>query len=758
MHFKIRIILLFSAILTAYGMAYAQTSENLVTNPGFEEGIGYWHPYKNWEPCNDPAYFSIDADTACYGSKSLKMMVTNSGDYVLTAQGIQVTPGECYNIGAWIKTENVTGPGAQICIEWNHRDGYWLGGEWSAKTITGTHQDWQFSGVTGVQIPEEAATSATVYLLLIQGSTGVVWFDDVIVEKQVEPLMETFILRPNYRGKILPETLSPEIEVEITLNPEEHALTLEELEVIATLENTTGDIIVQEIINFVSSNSFTINLDISTDTPAGDYDLTIDLCKNGDSLAQDAYPIEKLSQERFSRLTSYIDVHNRFILNGAPFFPIGLYVVQFLSDTSQLDEIANSPFDTLLNYNINSGSDAQITNYLDQLRSRNLKLIFSLIDYIGQNQEESLSAITHKVSTFKNHPAVISWYMNDERGLEYLPELEAQYERVRELDDNHPVWSVHWRKYVLTGEAHTTEILGVDPYPIPNNSVTMVSQMADWAREAGRGYRPLWLVPQIFDWSHYGGEGRPPTREEMRAMTYLAINHDAKGLIYYSYFDILKDANYDDRWEEIKGIASEIDSLRPLLLSTQQTDDNDITCNNPNVDFKLMKEDNIYCLLTVNTMAETITGVLFQNNLAQKPGVVDVLFEGDRRILTDNGNFTDTFNPYEVHVYHWKETASPIIKRVRPHSCEAGKVIRIIGENFGDTQGDSIVHIGKRTLNSNSPRMKLWTDNRIKLRIPKYKCRWFKGKDLRYRKVWVTVSGIDSNKKRLRVIKPDTCL
>ena len=71
-------------------------------------------------------------------------------------------------------------------------------------------------------------------------------------------------------------------------------------------------------------------------------------------------------------LTSYIDSHNRFILNGEPFFPLGLFVVQSLTDTSQLDEIANSPFDTLMNYNINNGTGVEIACYLNQLQARNL--------------------------------------------------------------------------------------------------------------------------------------------------------------------------------------------------------------------------------------------------------------------------------------------------------------------------------------------------------------------------------------------------
>jgi hypothetical protein len=357
----------------------------------------------------------------------------------------------------------------------------------------------------------------------------------------------------------------------------------------------------------------------------------------------------------FAGLSSYIDGHNRFILDGEPFFPLGVFVVQDLTSTSQLDEIANSPFDTVMNYNINNGSDSKITYYLNQLDSRNLKLIFALNEYVGHG-EKDINAITHKVNTFGNHPAIISWYMNDELGPDHLEELKARYQKVRELDKNHPVWSVHWNTDWLMAEAHTTDIVGVDPYPIGNHPITLVSQMADAAKRTGK---PLWLVPQIFDWRDYPGDfraktGRPPTKDEMRAMTYLAINHGAKGLIYYSYFNIRDDKDYRGRWRQIREIADEVKSLKPVLLSTQQTNDNDIICNNDSIDFKLLRQGDTYYLFAVNTENRAMSSVSFGNKLPNRPVTVSVLFENNRRIVATPFSFVDSFGPYEVHVYQWK--------------------------------------------------------------------------------------------------------
>jgi PKD repeat protein len=106
---------------------------------------------------------------------------------------------------------------------------------------------------------------------------------------------------------------------------------------------------------------------------------------------------------------------------------------------------------------------------------------------------------------------------------------------------------------------------------------------------------------------------------------------------------------------------------------------------------------------------------------------------------------------------------TPAIDRIKPlkgatNPREPGTVLRIIGSGFGDEQGDSEVHIGPKIYGPGHRKIKRWSDTRIKVKLPKYKCEWFKGEDYRKRKIWVTVDSVDSNTKRTKVFKPDTCL
>jgi hypothetical protein len=110
--------------------------------------------------------------------------------------------------------------------------------------------------------------------------------------------------------------------------------------------------------------------------------------------------------------------------------------------------------------------------------------------------------------------------------------------------------------------------------------------------------------------------------------------------------------------------------------------------------------------------------------------------------------------PFEMTQATWPP---PTIDKLRPRPLEPSQIMRIIGYGFGDEQSDGVVHIGPKAFDSTSPNIKLWTDAKIKIRLPKYKCDWFKGKDFRRRPVWVTVGSVDSNKKNIKVMKPDDC-
>ncbi|MDY6837610.1 MAG: hypothetical protein SWH78_06525 [Thermodesulfobacteriota bacterium] len=109
------------------------------------------------------------------------------------------------------------------------------------------------------------------------------------------------------------------------------------------------------------------------------------------------------------------------------------------------------------------------------------------------------------------------------------------------------------------------------------------------------------------------------------------------------------------------------------------------------------------------------------------------------------------------------------IEKLKPKPCEPGDKIRIIGRGFGSgisgegtpAETKSIVHVSGRQFEYGHRKIKLWTENKIKVKIPEDKYTknawaWFNGVGFRKVKVWVTVGGLNSNKETLKIIKPQT--
>jgi hypothetical protein len=138
-----------------------------------------------------------------------------------------------------------------------------------------------------------------------------------------------------------------------------------------------------------------------------------------------------------------------------------------------------------------------------------------------------------------------------------------------------------------------------------------------------------------------------------------------------------------------------------------------------------------------------------------------------------NGSWSSWLYPHRVEIdVTRKSDASvsrsdgcplvPTIDKIGNRKCYPGDIIKIRGSGFGDEQGESVVHINKLAYNETSSRIKLWSDTLIKVKIPfgKKKCSWFIHGDGEYRKrkVWVTITGgIDTNSKKIRVLKPESC-
>lgn len=482
------------------------------------------------------------------------------------------------------------------------------------------------------------------------------------------PLAEFDLIYPNYRQMIFPGAGDPEIEV--TVHTDEYGLSPSDL--IVKVFFRIGQVGMPSVIEYpLRDKRRRVSIPIA-DQPDGPGTLSVGVFRKatGTHLGGREWTIQKLTTYEVSRLKVYIDRDNNTIVDGKPFFPLGWYGAP---DETHLAEIADSPFTCLLDYGTNLKPKDWMIRYLDAMQEKGLKLIYCLNDvyptatyFEGKNwggvtgNNEIADAV---VRAYREHPAILAWYLNDELPRSLAPKLEQYYNRVRANDPNHPCYIVLCNMAELRYFTNTTDILGVDPYPIPSNPVTVVSQWMDAAARAVNGHKPVWLVPQAFAWYQYRPEGsdrarkptaaelesgRAPTYDESRCMTYLALTHGAKGLIYYCYYDMRVLPQYAEMWAGMKKIGAEVKTLSPVLLAPADLGPAQFSPDDAPIHTKIKRSGGRLYLLAVNAGSAPVE-VTFE--LKQPlPAQVDVLFE-NRQAATRGTTLKAAFKPLEAHVF-----------------------------------------------------------------------------------------------------------
>lgn len=544
-----------------------------LANPSFETAAENAPPAQWAGPAN---IYTRDTTVTRSGSASLKYTNTDPAVYVLCSQPINLTPRKMYEISAWVKTQDITGDesGATICVEYYDAAGKYVGGCYP-QGVKATN-DWTLiKGITGRIPPEATHCSFSCYAR--QGMTGTAWWDDVAITPYAECPLATMLTSPNYRNQVLGAAPAP-IRIHCTTTLTDYPLQLTDVRLAWQLLNeTTRDIAATGEINPVPAADADIIIDPQP-LPEGRYTIQIALkpIATDTPLATEAWTITRRIEDP-SR-TAHIDAHNRLILNGEPFFPLGMYWGGVTPE--QLDIYAQSAFNCLMPYSQPNKET------LDQIHARGLKIIYSVKDiYTGtagcpatvKTQDDEYTCVKSCVEQYRDHPALLAWYINDELPLDMLDRLSLHRQWIEDLDPNHPAWVVLYQVDQVRHYLPSYDVIGTDPYPIPDRPPAMAAEYARKMTTALCASRPMWQVPQVFNWAVYKtsedekAKCRAPSFDEMRSMAWQSIAEGANGIIFYSWFDIHRDpaTPFEEQWAKIKTIAQEIKDMTPALLSIE---------------------------------------------------------------------------------------------------------------------------------------------------------------------------------------------
>ena len=279
---------------------------------------------------------------------------------------------------------------------------------------------------------------------------------------------------------------------------------------------------------------------------------------------------------------SIVDGHNRLIVDGKPFLPLGFYSEAWDPFTvSNLDLVASGPYNTIVPYSFPN------RRQMDMCAARGLKVLYNANVYYGtrwafgkvKSEEEEEAWTAKTIAAFKDHPALLGWYVNDEFSIAFRDRLIARNRFVKSLDPHHVTWGVHCEPLDSRWFLDCHDVLGVDPYPIKGNGKEMkIMRCYEHPSEALRtiaNKRAVWQVIQVFDWGMFSTEllqkgSRPPTREEISAMTQLAIAGGANGIFYLSTTSLASPVNgaeFHRRWADVLAAANEVKANETTILS-----------------------------------------------------------------------------------------------------------------------------------------------------------------------------------------------
>lgn len=543
-----------------------------------------------------PAHYRIAEHEGMNGTRGVVYENTTDAEYYsFPAVKVDLEPGKRYTFSCWMKCEGAT-KAPNLAVEWYGADGHWISG--SYKPCEKGSYDWREVKTSTPPIPSEAK-SCRLLFCVAKGCFGKVWFDDVSL-KPFE--RETFggLYTSAYRnlaadGKVVFRAAinfgsCPGAKVQFAYRDAAGA----ERRVSPT--RLTADAAILEV------NAAHLAL--------GTHPVSCELADaTGRRLGGGSLDFTRVSELPKRRV--WIDAKRRTIVDGKPFFPLGIYLSGVPKTAAE--PLLTGPFNCVMPYNCDRAG-------LDFCRKHGLEVIYPLNSCWSWYEKlrpkgvttdaEADKWIEEKVAEVKDHPALMAWYCNDEIALEHFPQLLARQKLLERIDPGHPTWAVLYQFPQVRSYYPTFDVVGTDPYPVPQSSIGNVAMWTRTTRDEVMNLKPMWQVPQAFSWGAWNSKshkGRFPTREEMVNMTWQCVANGANGLVYWCYRLLYQNGKFRvDQWADICAAAASVKPYIPVILSDE--DNPEVKGMTESLSVRAWRFQGSVYLAVVNNTRESVKG------------------------------------------------------------------------------------------------------------------------------------------------------
>lgn len=291
----------------------------------------------------------------------------------------------------------------------------------------------------------------------------------------------------------------------------------------------------------------------------------------------------------------------------------------------------------------------------------------------------------------KSNSIILGWMHGDEPdNAQPLPEgkgwgppilpsvIQRDYEKIRAADPSRPVFlnlgqGVAWDNYIGRGVRRNhpedyseyvkgCDIASFDIYPVVHDKpevagkLEFVAKGVQRLREWTRGDKPVW---NCIECTHISNPEKKATPAQIRAEVWMSLIHGSKGIVYFVHqfkptfieAALLQDP---ENLAAVTAINVQIKQLARVLNSPAASASLIVeSADKDSVAVATMVKEfgNDLYLFTVG-MENRPTTATFRFPEFLKNGTVEVLGESRTLSMTD-GQFTDNFKPYEVHLYRF---------------------------------------------------------------------------------------------------------
>ncbi len=364
------------------------------------------------------------------------------------------------------------------------------------------------------------------------------------------------------------------------------------------------------------------------------------------------------------------------LIDGKPFFPIGIFGVRKASQNS-------NSFDNAFASLKAAGFNLAHT-YLWKREEQDFQ------EYLDASARHGIWLLDNPawqelyVPAERDRPNILAWYLADDASRHWKPDSLRMRSGLCAALDGHTHLSAQadslgngartrYADFIHSTDVFLPEIYTVCASEVVGNEVLFVgSQMRTIfreLREAGSPVKSIWALLQHF--TGYGGWKRFPTRAEQRAMTYLAIVRGAHGVMWYTYVGPEDDAKgagaarIPEHWEDLASVTRELASIQNDLAAPNVPEQPAVEIvegdkadgfGDPSVSVLLKDNAGDRLLIAVNTSLKPVKASITLRWTRQANEIFEkrAIATAEAGYGTGKFSFTDSFAPNGVHVYRLK--------------------------------------------------------------------------------------------------------